>query len=223
MSDEEYQLIMDSYGASSDSALLSSQSSSGAGEAIAMLFVILFFLVIYVVTYVIFAFLTGRIFKKAGVAPWKAWVPFLNNWKIYEIGGREGFWSLLVFVPIVNIVSLVFFYMAVHNINLKLKYGAGMTVLAIMLPAIWLIVVGLSKEEWNDSLGSPSLAKREFPIAEAAYASQATASVAPMQPPMQPQPQNNPDYSSPAPAPQNEESPAQESSGDETTPPTSQQ
>jgi len=50
-----------------------------------------------VVFYVINAWLLGRVFKKAGVARWKAWIPFVNIWNMLKIGGRSGaniFWAI---------------------------------------------------------------------------------------------------------------------------------
>lgn len=155
--------------------------------------IMLFTIVFSIAAYVVSSIFLGKIFKKAGVEPWKAWVPVYNTWKTLEIGGQQGFWVLLMFVPIVNIVALVFYIIAVHNINLKLNYGVGMTVLAIFLPLIWLIVTGLSKNPWNDSLGAPSLGARSvatsYPTQDTAQQSAPTFQQpqAPLQPFQQPQ------------------------------------
>lgn len=114
-------------------------------------------LVLLVVGYVVSAIFLGKVFKKGGVPAWQAWVPILNSWRIFELGGRQGFWAILAMVPILNIVSAIFMIIAIYNINLKLKYGAGMTVVALFFPLIWVIVAGVSKNEWTDSLGAKSL------------------------------------------------------------------
>lgn len=113
--------------------------------------------IIFLVFYAVNAIFLGKIFKKAGVPAWQAWVPVLNSWKTLEIGGRQGYWAILAFIPLVNIISAIFMIIAIYNINLKLKYGAGMTALAVILPFIWVIIAGSSKNEWNDSLGAKSL------------------------------------------------------------------
>ena len=81
-------------------------------------------------------------------------MPVLNNWRTYEIGDNKGYWSLLAFIPAINIVSIVFLIISIHNINLKLKYGMGMTVLYLFMPLIWVIVAGLSKEPWPLAVSS---------------------------------------------------------------------
>ena len=51
----------------------------------------------FVVAYIINAWLLSRIFKKAGVSRWKAWVPIINIWNYLRLGGRSGgnvFWGV---------------------------------------------------------------------------------------------------------------------------------
>jgi len=49
------------------------------------------------IAYVVNAWLLSRIFKKAKVARWKAWVPIVNIWQYLRLGGRAGgnvFWGV---------------------------------------------------------------------------------------------------------------------------------
>jgi len=43
-----------------------------------------------IIVYVVRAWLLSRIFKKAKVSRWKAWVPIVNEWNYLKIGGRSG-------------------------------------------------------------------------------------------------------------------------------------
>lgn len=45
-----------------------------------------------------------RIFSKAGQAGWKSLVPLYNAYVLLQIVGRPGWWLLLLFIPLVNIV-----------------------------------------------------------------------------------------------------------------------
>jgi hypothetical protein len=45
-----------------------------------------------------------KIFNKAGEAGWKSIIPLYNQYIILKIVGRPGWWLLLYFVPIVNII-----------------------------------------------------------------------------------------------------------------------
>lgn len=135
-----------------------STSSSTADPAIFVgffLISLLFGLAIYVVV----SLCLMSIFKKAGVKPWIAWVPYYNTWKMLEIGGQQGFWAVLAIVPLVNIVSVIFTYIAMFHIGKKLGKGDAFVVLAIFLPLVWYIWLAVDKSTWNDTASSaPSIA-----------------------------------------------------------------
>jgi hypothetical protein len=115
--------------------------------------------------YVVSAIFLGKILKKAGVPAWIAWVPFYNNWKLLEIGGQKGFWAVLTIVPIVQYVSIVFMFIAMYNIGLKLGKSGSFVLLAIFLPLVWMIWLAVDKSTWNESAShAPSLAKETSAI-----------------------------------------------------------
>ena len=113
-------------------------ADSAAVLAVVMGF-LFFFLLFAVVSYAVTAWLLGRIFKKAGVEQWIAWVPIYNNWKLLEIGGQQGFWAVLAIIPFVNIVAAIFTYIAMYHIGKKLGKEDWFIVLAIFLPLVWLV------------------------------------------------------------------------------------
>jgi hypothetical protein len=115
--------------------------------AVAMLFFV--YLIFVLGVYAIHAFLMSRIFKKAGVKQWIAWVPFYNTWKLLELGGQQGFWAVLAIIPLVNIVSAVFMYIAMYHIGLKLGKSDAWVVLAIFLPTIWMAILAFDSSKWH--------------------------------------------------------------------------
>lgn len=117
----------------------------------------LFVLVIIVGVYVLTSIMLGKIFKKAGVESWKAWVPVYNNWVMLELGGQQGWWSVLAFIPVVSIVSTVFMFIAMYNIGLKLGKDGAFVLFAIFLSIVWIIWLATDKSVWNESVGQPSL------------------------------------------------------------------
>jgi Family of unknown function (DUF5684) len=119
---------------------------------------IVFFLISSIISYVIYALFLGKIFKKAGIESWIAWVPFYNSWKLLEAGGQQGFWAILAVIPFVSIVSAVFMFIAMYNIGLKLGKTGYFVLLAIFLPIVWLIWLAVDKSVWNNTLGAPSKA-----------------------------------------------------------------
>ncbi|NML21551.1 signal peptidase I [Pseudoflavitalea sp. G-6-1-2] len=44
----------------------------------------------------------AKLFPKAGIASWKAWVPFLNTWEILKVGRFKKFWFWLQFIPVLG-------------------------------------------------------------------------------------------------------------------------
>lgn len=177
--------------------IYSTNEISGAeiGGAIALLSAFFFFsLFVAVIGYVIGALCLMRIFKKAGIPGWPAWVPIYNNWKMLEIGGQKGFWAILALVPVVNIVSIVMLYIAQYHIGLKLGKSGAFVAFAILLPAVWLIWLALDKSTWNDAASpAPSLHIPEVaPVAAAPVQQvpmqQYPVEQAPMQQPFAPEP-----------------------------------
>lgn len=102
-----------------------------------------------IITYVIFSWFLGRIFKKAGIPAWIAWVPFYSTWKLLELGGQQGFWAVLTIVPIVNWVSAVFMYIAMYHIGLKMGKPGWWVVLAIFVPYVWLGILAFDQSKWH--------------------------------------------------------------------------
>ena len=140
-----------------DSYYSTTNTVSDEAAAAAMVGIMLFVFIFSLLFYVFFAFMLGLIFKKAGVPQWAAWVPFYNNWKLLEIGGQQGFWAILTIIPVINIVSAVFMYIAMYNIGLKLGKEGIFVLLAIFLSPVWLTWLAVDKSVWNDAAGAPRL------------------------------------------------------------------
>lgn len=120
-----------------------------AAAAGAMVFFMLFALVISAIAYVITSFLLSRIFKKAGIETWKAWVPIYNNWLILELGGQKGYWAVLALIPFVNIVSAVFMIIAMYHISVNFGKDGAFVLLAIFLPLVWFIWLAFDDSTWK--------------------------------------------------------------------------
>lgn len=125
-------------------------SAADVAAASAMLIGMMVFVLIgAVIGYVINSLLLSRLFKKAGVEQWKAWVPVYNVWVMLELGGQKGWWAILMLIPVVNIVALVFYFIAAYHIGLKLGKEGVFVLLAIFLPIVWLIWLAFDKSTWN--------------------------------------------------------------------------
>jgi len=123
-------------------------NADSVATAIVAGLIILTAVVVFIIVYAVGAFLLSRIFKKAGAPQWAAWVPIYSTWKLLEIGGQQGFWAVLALIPIVNIVSLVFVYIAMYHIGKKLGKEDWFILLAIFLPVVWIIWLGFDDSNW---------------------------------------------------------------------------
>jgi len=101
------------------------------------------------IAYVIGAIFLGMLFKKAGIPAWKAWVPIYNSWTLLQMGGQNGFWAVIALIPVVNIISAVFMYIAMYNIGKKLGKPDLFVLLAIFLPIVWLIWLAVDSSTWK--------------------------------------------------------------------------
>ncbi len=127
-----------------------SDPATAAAAAAVVFGVFIFTIILSVGIYVLFAIFLGKMFKKAGIASWIAWVPFYNSWKLLEMGGQQGFWAVLAILPVVNYVSAVFMYIAMYHIGKKLGKDGTFVLLAIFLPIVWVIWLAIDRSTWND-------------------------------------------------------------------------
>lgn len=127
--------------------------SNGVAIGLAVLFgVLALYLVVLLGSYALFAWLFSRIFRKAGVAGWKAWVPVYSSWVLLELGGQAGWLALISLVPGLNIVAAVFLCIAVYNIDFAFgKPSAGWLVLFIFVPIAWLAILAFDSSRWDPS------------------------------------------------------------------------
>lgn len=62
-----------------------------------------------------------KMFAKAGITPWKAFVPFLNTWEITKITGLKKHWYFWQFIPIVG--WFISIWLLIEFVKLFGKHG----------------------------------------------------------------------------------------------------
>jgi hypothetical protein len=127
-------------------------NGNAAAAGISLLFVfvgIIVYLVLILGSYALYCWMLARIFRKAGVEQWKAWVPIYNVWVLLEMGGQPGWWAILTLVPGANIAALVFSCIAIYHLGAGFgKPGAGWLLLYLFLPIVWLIILAFDDSRW---------------------------------------------------------------------------
>lgn len=113
------------------------------------------------ISYLIISFAMSKIFKKAGIPTWQAWVPILNTWRLLELGDQIGYLSLITvlttiifpFSPFTGMalfaVLYTFMLIAMYVIGKKLGKVDWFILLAIFLPVVWMYWLGFDKSKWQ--------------------------------------------------------------------------
>jgi signal peptidase I len=85
---------------------------------------------------VLLLFLPGfglsKLFKKAGIESWKAYIPFYNTWLMQEKAGRPKYWAILQLVPVAGwFITMGIF---IEFIKLFGKFSFGSHALTALVP-----------------------------------------------------------------------------------------
>ncbi len=84
-------------------------------------------------------------FRKAGVASWKALIPFYNTWTMLEIAKRPRYWFFLQFIPIIGwFISLGILLEFVKTFGKFRFYQHALTVFSI---GLYFAYVGYNKKD----------------------------------------------------------------------------
>ncbi|WP_324661565.1 DUF5684 domain-containing protein [Haloarcula sediminis] len=74
-----------------------------------------------------------KVFTKAGEPGWGAIIPIYNVYLLLKIADRPGWWLVLFFIPVVNIIIQVIVSIDVaKNFGKGVGYGLGLTFLAFI-------------------------------------------------------------------------------------------
>jgi hypothetical protein len=106
-------------------------SGSGGGIFGAMFLIVWVAFWLAVMVFMIAAI--WKVFTKAGQPGWAAIIPIYNMYIMCKIGGRPGWWVLLFFIPIVNIViSAMVSIDIAKSFGKDVGFGIGLWLLAIV-------------------------------------------------------------------------------------------
>ena len=108
--------------------------------------------VLIVVSWVLIAIPLSALFRKTGIEPWKAWVPFYSTYTWLRLGGQNGHWVWLSLVPYGSTVTSIFLYIGMYRTGKAFGKEAGFLVLGIFLPWVWLFILGFGRDEYRPEL-----------------------------------------------------------------------
>src|ERR1051325_12035150 len=77
----------------------------------------------------------AKMFQKAGVASWKAYIPFYNTWVMQEVAKRPRHWVFWQFIPVVGwFISPGIF---IEFVKLSGKFSIGSHILAALVAPLY--------------------------------------------------------------------------------------
>ena len=101
--------------------------------------------IIFIVGTIGFHYGLYGMFRKAGIKPWKALVPYYNTWVMVEKMPLKKYWFFLQFIPIVGQFITIWIYIRFveHFGRFSLLHHAA----AVFVPFIYFPYLGYSKNE----------------------------------------------------------------------------
>ena len=88
---------------------------------------------IWLVVLVFYIYVQWRIFEKAGLPGWGVIIPIYNIYLILKVAKRPGWWLILFFIPIVNlIIAIIIPFDIAKNFKKDSLFGAGLLFLGFI-------------------------------------------------------------------------------------------
>jgi hypothetical protein len=85
------------------------------------------------------AFMFWKVFTKAGHPGWASIVPIYNLYILTQVAGKEWWWMLLMFIPLVNLIAYIIICLGVAT---NFGKGAGFAVGLILLGIVFFPILG---------------------------------------------------------------------------------
>jgi len=92
-----------------------------------------------------------KVFTKAGQPGWACIVPFYNYFVMADIAQKPMWWGALCLIPYANIVFIIWIW---NRIAKRFGKGSGFTVGIILLPFIFIPILGFGDAVYTPDGGS---------------------------------------------------------------------
>jgi len=109
--------------------------------------IIMFF---YLAVIIILIAAQWKIYSKAGQPGWACIIPFYNWYVLLKIIGKPGWWLLMYFIPIVNIIFLIW---TINLLSKSFGKDEGFTVGLILLGIVFYPILGFGSAQYIGPYG----------------------------------------------------------------------
>ncbi len=98
------------------------------------------YFIMWLAVYVWFALCLHIIAKKTDTPnPWLAWIPIANIYLMCKVAGKPGWWTILFFIPLVNIVFAIIVWMGIAEARNKPSWLG----ILMIIPIANLVIPGI--------------------------------------------------------------------------------
>lgn len=91
-----------------------------------------------------------KVFEKAGQPGWAAIIPIYNIYIMTKIGGKPGWWVLMMFLPVINIIYAIWLY---NMISKSFGKDEGFTVGLVLFGIIFWPILGFGAAKYLGPFG----------------------------------------------------------------------
>jgi len=102
---------------------------------------VLFYLAIIVVMIIA----EWKIYEKGGQPGWAVFIPFYNIYVLLKMVGRPGWWLLLMFIPLVNLIIGI---IVLNDLSKSFGQGVGFTLGLIFLSPIFILILAFGEYKY---------------------------------------------------------------------------
>jgi hypothetical protein len=87
-----------------------------------------------------------RTYSKAGHPGWTCLIPIYNTYVWVKMASKPGWWVLLMFIPVLNVIFAI---IVAAGVARNFGKGIGFTIGMIIFPFIFLMVLGFGDSKFN--------------------------------------------------------------------------
>ena len=102
--------------------------------------------IIYIIWIVLVIAGAWKTFVKADKPGWGAIIPFYNTYLMIKVAGRPGWWLILFFIPIVNVIMWLIVALGISE---NFGHGAGYGILLWLFAPIMFLVLGFGSDVYK--------------------------------------------------------------------------
>ena len=101
-----------------------------------------------------------KIYEKAGQPGWAAIIPIYNIYIMLKIVGKPGWWLIMMFIPLVNIIYLIWM---INMLSKSFGKDEGFTVGLLLLGFVFYPILGFGDARYLGPYGDPAAFKAAQP------------------------------------------------------------